>query len=181
MSGDSSLSLKWPTLCLLAACAFGLSVALHAKDDAPRVDPNDPTYRLFQLLDSKRGGKLTNFFVLADTYKDSANPDQEFQHVLRVEYDKNRFFGRFRIAVRSVGKLTPEQLKTYTLQQIYDFGDSDQARFEKIEAGPFGVTGDLYLRSVNDGPLGSSSITEAEKSAYQNYVTQYLLPALQKN
>ncbi len=170
---------KYVIWLLLILCGC-LSGSLLAKEKVQAVDTNDPTYRLFLLLDSTRGGKLADFYLLADVYKDPKNPDQELQHVLRVDYDKNRFFGKFRIYVRSVAKLTPEQLGTYTPEKVYEFGASDSEKFEKIEPAPFGQRGDLYLRAEDDRPLSSAPITEDVKKAYEVYLTQYVLPALQK-
>jgi hypothetical protein len=144
------------------------------------VDPNDPTYRLYQLLDTAHGGKLQNLFVLGDVYPDSQNPTQQMQHVFKIEYDKSRYFGRFRIYVRSVSKLSPQQLKTYTTEQIYDFGNKDQEKFEKIEPGPFGQPGDLFFQARGDRPLHTAPTTDAVRKAYETYVSRYILPALQK-
>src|SRR3989442_12501742 len=46
----------------------------------------DPTLRLFHLIDNSYGGKLAEFYILADIYKDQKNPNEELQRVLRVEY-----------------------------------------------------------------------------------------------
>src|SRR5437016_8653839 len=123
---------------------------VRAKEKTPPGDPNDVTSRLFQSLDETHNGKLTDYFVLADIYKDkdSKDPNQEFQHILLVDYDKNRNFGKLNVHLRSVGKLDPDQLKTYTLKQIYDFGVDDLEKFVKSEPGQFGRTGDLYLRAT---------------------------------
>jgi len=138
--------------------------------------------RLFQLLDETRNGKLTDFLLLADIYKekDSKEPNQEFQHILLVDYDKNRNFGKLNLHVRSVGKLDPDQLKSYTLKQIYDFGLDDLEKFVKTEPGQFGRTGDLYLRSTNEMPISTAPITEDTRKAYEIYLSQYIIPALQK-
>jgi hypothetical protein len=150
------------------------------REKKPPVDTNDPTYRVFQVLDTTHGGKLENFFVLGDIYPDPQNPKQELQHVFKVDYDKNRYFGRFRIYVRSVAKLSPQQLQTYTPEQIYDFGNSDQEKFEKIEPGPFGQQGDLYFQATGDRPLHTEPTTDAVRKAYESYVSQYIFPALEK-
>ena len=55
------------------------------------------------------------------------------QHVLQVDYDRDRFFGRFRIHVRGVSQLTPAQLKEYTPGQIYGFGFSPCAGPAEVE------------------------------------------------
>jgi hypothetical protein len=150
------------------------------REKKPVVDTNDPTYRLFQLLDTTHGGKLQDFFVLGDVYPNPQNPAQELQHVFKIEYDKSRYFGRFRIYVRSVSKLSVQQLKTYTPEQVYDFGNKDQEKFEKIEPGPFGQPGDLYFQATGDRPLHTAPTTDAVRKAYESSVSQYVLPALQK-
>jgi len=144
------------------------------------VNPNDPTYKVYQLLNDSYGGKLTNYYLLANVYTDPQNPSNELQHVIRVDYDKTRFFGRFRIYVRSVGKLTPAQLKTYNVKQIYNFGESDDAEFEKINPGPLGETGDLYLKATSNGPLAPATITDQARQEYDMLITKYILPALEK-
>jgi len=150
------------------------------RENKPTGDTNDPTYRLFQLLDTTHGGKLKDFFVLGDVYPDPQNPAQELQHVFKIEYDKSRYFGRFRIYVRSVSKLSAQQLKTYTPEQVYDFGMNDQEKFEKIEMGPFGQPGDVYFQATGDRPLHTAPTTDAVRKAYESYLNQYVLPALQK-
>jgi hypothetical protein len=172
---------RLPAVCFAAACLLLVSgSSALAKAKQPAVSSDDPTYQLYQLLDSSRGGKLHDFYLLADIYKDPTDPTNELQHVLLVDYDKSRFFGRFRIYVRSVGKLTPEQLKTYTPKQIYDFGEEDEEEFEKINPGPFGQPGDMYLRATSAGPLASAPITDDVRNQYDSYLTQYILPALKK-
>lgn len=152
---------------------------LHAKQkDA--VDANDPTVRLFQLLDGSYGGKLGDFYLLADIYPDPKNPGQEFQRVLRVEYDKNRAFGKLKVYVRSVAKMQPDQLKTFTPKMVYEFGVEDAEKFVKTEAGPLGRMGDLYLRSTEEHPLATAPVTDEERKTYQRLVTDHVLPALQK-
>jgi len=153
---------------------------LYAKEKAPVFDPNDPTYRLFQLLDTARGGKLGDFYLVADVYKDPANPSEELQHILRAEYDKNRGFGKLNLYVRSVGKIAPEQLKAYTAKDFYEFGLSDQEKFMKTEPGPFGKPSDVYLRAEGDHPLATAAVTDEVRKAYELFVTQHLLPALEK-
>ncbi len=154
--------------------------ALYGKEKAQASDPNDPTFRLFQLLDNSYGGKLADFYMLADIYKDPKNPSQEFQRVLRLEYDKNRGFGKLSLYVRSVDKMQPEQLKVYTPKMVYEFAVADSEKFVKTEPGLFGKTGDLYLRSTDDRPLASSPITDDLRKVYEHFVTDHLLPALQK-
>jgi len=169
-------------VCLLLALLGARSGAAFAKDKPAPVDPNDPTLRLFQFLDDSRGGKLTEFYILGDTYtgKDANNQDAELQHVLMVEYDKTRVFGKLTIHVRSVSKLAPEQLKTYTLKQIFDFGVDDMEKFVKTEPGQLGRTGDLYVASTGDRPLASAPITDEARKRYEFFVTQYVMPAVQK-
>jgi hypothetical protein len=143
-------------------------------------NPDDPTYKVYQILDDSYGGKLTDYYLLADLYADPQNPSNLLQHVIRVDYDKGRFFGRFQIYVRSVGKLTPDQMTTYNVKEIYDFGESDEAEFEKINAGPLGETGDLYLKAPANGPLAPATLTDQASQEYEMLITKYLLPALQK-
>lgn len=144
------------------------------------LNPNDPTYKLYQLLNNSYGGKLTNLYLLANIYTDTQDPTTQLQRVIRVDYDKIRFFGRFRIYVRSVGKLTPAQLKTYDTKQIYQFGESDDSEFEKINPGPLGETGDLYLKASSNGPLAPAPITDQVRQEYEMLITKYILPALKK-
>ncbi len=150
----------------------------YAKDKIQRADADDATYRLFQLLDASQGGKLADFCILAEIYKNKDG--QEFQHVLRVDYDKNRAFGKLKLSVRGVAKLAPEQLQAYSSKQIYEFGETDLEKFVKTEAGPFGRPGDIYLRAGEDSPLAESPITDDVRGSYEFFVTQYVLPALQK-
>jgi hypothetical protein len=151
-----------------------------AKKKHESVDPNDPTYRVYQVLNDSYGGKLADFYLLADLYPDPQNPGTQLQRVIRVDYDKARFFGRFQIYVRSVGKLTPAQFKTYDTKQIYNFGESDEAEFEKIDPGPLGGTGDLYLKATSNGPLAPAAVTDQAREEYDMLITKYILPALKK-
>lgn len=160
--------------------AAGLQTLAGAKEKPVPVDPNDATVRLFQLLDDTRGGKLSDFYVLTDPYKDPSDPDKELQHVLRVDYDKNRAFGKLNIHVRTMDKLGPQQLKTYTTKQIYDFGEYDSEKFVKSVPGPLGQAGDVYLRTIGDGPLTDTPITDEIRKSYDLFVNQYIIPALQK-
>lgn len=162
-----------------AVVAAGSAGLLHAKKKTPAVNPNDPTYKLYALLDSTRNGKLEEFYFLADEFKDSAHPDTIWQHVVMADYNKNLFFGRFKMTVRAISKPTPDQLKVYTVKALYDFG-SDSEKFAKINPGPFGEDGDLYMVATGDRPLKSAPITPQVQAAYEKYVTQYLLPALEK-
>lgn len=145
------------------------------------INPNDPTYKLYQLLDSSYGGKLGDFYLLANVYTEPQDPKEQFQRVLRIDYDKSRYFGRFRIYVRVVGKLSQAQLQTYNVKQIYKFGESDSEEFEKIDPGPFGGSGDLYLKATNSGPLAPAPITDQVREEYETLVSKYILPALEKN
>jgi len=166
----------------LAAISL-LAVAMPsawARRKKAAVGPDDPSYRLYQLLDDSYEGKLSDFYLLADVYADPQDPATQLQRVLRVDYDKGSYFGRFRIYVRSVGKLTPAQLKTYNVKQIYQFGESDGAEFEKIDPGPLGGTGDLYLKATNEGSLAPAPVTDEARQEYETLITKYILPALQK-
>ena len=174
-----------PSFSLLAAfCALlstvGLPLLHLAKEKTPTVSPDDLTLRFFQLLDTSYGGKLSEFYLVGDVYKDPNIPDKELQHILKAEYDKDRLFGRFRLYVRSVDKLTPGQLKDYTPKQIYEFGELDVEKFTKTDPGPFGKTGDVYFRATPDGPLATAPITDEVRKKYETYITQWLLPALEK-
>lgn len=176
--------MKKKRLVVIVAAFSLLAVAVPSawakKKKAQSVGSDDPTYQVYQLLDNSYGGKLTDFCVLADLYADPKDPSGQLQHVICVDYDKSRFFGRFQISVRSVGKLTQDQLTTYNVKQIYDFGDSDEAKFEKINPGPLGETGDLYLKASAAGPLAPVPVTDQAREEYDMLITKYLLPALQK-
>jgi hypothetical protein len=165
---------------MLAAVSVPFGGNLYAKHKSEDASPADATAQLFQLLDSSRDGKLSDFYLLADVYKDASKPDDEYRHVLRLDYDKSRGFGKLNVWVRSVGKMTSQQLQTYTPKQIYDFAETDQEKYVKTTSGAFGAAGDLYLRANGDGPLATSSITDDVRKSYEVFVTQYLLPVLQK-
>ena len=159
----------------------GNAGGLGAKEKASQISPDDPTVRLYNLLDTKFSGKLEDFVLLADVVNDPKNPGQPQQHVLLVDYNKGRAFGKLNIHVRTVAQLTPEQLKTYTPKQIYDFGESDTAKFTKTDPGPFGRPGDVYFASAADGgAMGTAPTTPEVQAQYEQFVTQYLLPALEK-
>ena len=158
----------------------GLPGLQFAKEKPPVISPDDLTLRLFQLLDSSYGGKLSEFYLIGDVYKDPKVPDKELQHVFKVEYEKDRAFGRFRLYVRSVDKLTPGQLKDYTPKQVYEFGELDVEKFTKTDPGPFGRTGDLYFQASENGPLATVPITDEARKEYETYIKQYVLPALEK-
>ena len=166
-------------LAVISLCAVVMPSA-WAKKKAQPVSPDDPTYMLYQLLNNSYGGKLTDHYLLADLYPDPQNSASQLQRVIRIDYDKNRFFGRFTIYMRSVGKLTPAQLKTYNAKQIYDFGESDDTKFEKINPGPLGETGDLYLKATSNGPLAPAPITDQVRQEYDTLITKYILPSLKK-
>ena len=151
-----------------------------AKEKTPTVSPDDVTLRLFQLLDSSYGGKLSELYIIGDIYNDPKIPGKELQHVFKPEYDKSRAFGRFRLNVRSMDKLTPGQLRDYTPKEIYEFGEQDVEKFTKTDPGPFGRPGDVYFLATTDGPLATAPITDEVRKKYEGYITQWLLPALQK-
>ena len=166
-------------LCALLSLA-GLSAPLFAKEKPPTISPDDLTLRLFQLLDTSYSGKLSDFYLIGDVYKDPKTPDKELQHVFRVEYDKDKAFGRLRLYVRSVDKLTPGQLRDYTPKQVYDFAEEDAEKFTKTDPGPFGRTGDLYFQATENGPLATVPIADDARKEYEAFISQWLLPALAK-
>ncbi|MGO8737009.1 MAG: hypothetical protein ACLQVM_29940 [Terriglobia bacterium] len=169
---------------LAAICALlstvGLPLLHLAKEKNPPVRADDLTLRLFQLLDTSYAGKLSEFYVLADVYTDPKTPDKELQHILKAEYDKERVFGRFRLYVRNLDKLTATQLKDYNLKQIYEFGAEDVEKFTKTDPGSFGRAGDLYSHSSANRPLLTAPITDEARKEYETYITQWILPALEK-
>ena len=174
-----------PSFSLIAAfCALLATVGLPglhlAKEKIQAVSPDDLTLRLFQFLDSSYAGKLSEFYVIGDIYKDPKNPDHELQHIFKAEYNKDNAFGKLRLYVRSVDKLTPAQLNDYAPKEIYEFGDSDVEKFTKTDLGPFGKTEDLYFQATADGPLATAPITDKARKEYESYVAQWLLPALEK-
>jgi hypothetical protein len=164
----------------LAVASGAWTPSLRARDKTTSVDPNDPTLRLYRFLDETHGGKLADFYLIADVYKNPDNADEEFQHILRVDYDKARAFGKLNVHVRSVGKIQPDQMKTYTPKEFYEFGLSDTEKYVKTDAGPFGKPGDVYLRAERDGPLTSAGVTDQVRKTYESYLTQYVITALQK-
>ncbi len=167
---------------LLALVTFGICARdLGAKDKTSPGNPNDPAFRLFSLLDSKYNGKLDDFCVLADLVNDPKNPGQQFQRIIRVEYNKDRGFGKLNLHVRTVAQLTPEQLKAYTPKQTFDFAETDAAKFTKSDAGTFGRTGDVYFEASSDGgPLTTVTITPEVQSQFEMFLNQFVLPALEK-
>lgn len=167
-------------LAVLASAAI-FAGRLASKDKNQPVSPDDPTLRLFQFLDSNHAGKLTDFYLLADVFKNPKNPDQEEQDVLKVEYDKDKGFGRLSIYVRTVDRPSQDQLKAYTPKQIFEFAEAESEKFTKTDPGPFGRPGDVYFRPVpEDGPLASVPITDETRTRYQHFVSDYITPALQK-
>jgi hypothetical protein len=155
--------------------------SLSAKEKASQTNPNDPTLHLYNLLDSKFNGKLDDFCVLAGVVNDPQNAGQTQQNVLRIEYSKDRAFGKLRIYVRSVAQLSQAQLKTYTPKQIYDFAETDSNKFTKTDPGAFGKPGDLYFALAPDGgALATSPVTPEIQAQYERLVTQYIIPALEK-
>jgi hypothetical protein len=164
----------------LAAVGVGGKEKGSGKDKTLTASENDPTYRLFQLLDTTRGGKLEDFCVTADLYKNPQNPQEEFLRVVRVVYDKDHAFGRLTLHVRSVAKMDPAQMSSYSPKQIYEFAESDMEKYTKTEAGPFGGKGDLYFHVTDIGALTMVPITEEVQRTYEMLLTQYILPALGK-
>jgi hypothetical protein len=148
------------------------------KDKTLAVTENDPTYRLFQLLDTTRGGKLADFYVIAGLYKNPQNPQEEFQWVVRVVYGKDLAFGRLTLHLRSVAKMSPAQMSTYSPKEIYEFAESDVEKYAKTDPGPFGGKGDLYFHTTDSGPLRTVPITGEVQQTYEMLLTQYILPAL---
>jgi len=154
---------------------------MGAKEKTSPTNPNDPTFRLFSLLDSKYNGKLDDFCMLADLVNDPKNPGQQLQRVIRIEYNKDKGFGKLSLHLRTVAQLTPEQLKAYTAKQTYDFAETDVAKFTKSDTGSFGRPGDVYFEaSPEGGPLTTATVTSEVQTQYELLVTQYLLPALEK-
>ncbi len=152
-----------------------------AKEKAPQVGPNDPTVRLYNLLDSKYNGNLEDYCVLAGVVDDPKNPGQKQQNVLRIVYKKDRAFGKLLIYVRSVGQLSPAQLKTYSPKQIYDFAETDSEKFTKTDPGPFGKPGDVYFQLAPDGgALTPVNITPDVQARYDHLLSVYLTPSLEK-
>jgi len=180
-TGARERAMLGATLFIILAAGWGSAGHLMAKDRAPQVSSDDPTFRLYNLLDSKFNGKLDDFYVLADVFQDPKNPGQAEQHVLRVEYNKDRAFGKLTIRVRTVAQLTPDQLKTYSPKQIYEFAETDSAKFTKTDPGSFGKPGDVYFEPAEEGgALGSVAATSEVQAQYERYLTNYLQPALEK-
>lgn len=164
------------TLCLLLGIVLTAPSELFGSHN--KVDENDATARLFQLLENANNGKLDDIYVLADVYTDASG--DQYRHVLRVDYDKSRAFGRLAIYVRSVGKMTQQQISSYTPEQIYNFGEIDLEKLVKTDPGPFGQRGDLYLTADGDSPLHTEAVTQEARKSYETFLTQYVIPAVQK-
>lgn len=164
--------------CVMAGAAPSAQASprRHRKDSS---SANGPTARLYRMLDESMGGKL-DVYLLANIYADPSKPGQEFQRVLHVLYNKDLYFGRFVIHSRSVSKLTQQQLTIYSPEQIFNFAERDSSKFEKINAGPFGQTGDLYLLATDDHPPSSAPITSDVEQEYDMLLSDYILPAVQK-
>jgi hypothetical protein len=170
---------RWAgVLSLLVTAGLAGPACLYAKNGTKAVDPNDVTLRLFHLLDDSYGGKCDDY-VLADLYTDAAS-GEEYRHILHIDYDKNRAFGRLNVYIRSVGKMTPEQLAVYTPKEIFDFAEIDLEKLIKTDPGPFGGPGDLYFHSVSGGPLVQGAINADVEKRYADILTQYVIPALEK-
>ncbi|MGH9403629.1 MAG: hypothetical protein ACRD2P_16180 [Terriglobia bacterium] len=171
--------LLFVTVCLISYAAGPLQALPRRHKSKEIASANDPTSRLYQMADQSLDGKFS-FYLLANVYTDPSNPDSQYQRVLRVVYNKDLYFGRFAIHVRSVAKLTPQQLATYTPENIFNYATTDTAEFEKINPGSFGKTGDLYLAAADDHPLASAPITQDIQAEYEMLVTNYVLPAVEK-
>ena len=165
-------------LSLLVTAGFA-TVAAGKNVPKAAVDPNDVTVRLFHSLDDSFAGKFDDY-VLADLYTD-ASTGQEYRHILHIDYDKSRTFGRLNIYIRSVAKMTPEQHAIYTPKEIFDFAQSDLEKFIKTDPGPYGGTGDLYFHSLDGGPLVHAAINNEMEKRYADIVTQFVIPALEKD
>jgi hypothetical protein len=185
MVGTLKQRLRTPLISAVTTALLFVAGALGSpasdKPKIPPVSPDDLTLRLYQLLDSDYGGKLQDFCLIADTFKEPPDTGAEHQHVLEVQYDKARGFGKLRIHIRTVDKLTPEQLKFYTAKEIFDRAEVDTEKFTKTDPGSFGRPGDVYFRAVMEGgPLASVPPTDDTRATYERYLKDYVLPALQK-
>jgi hypothetical protein len=152
---------------------------LRAREKTPPIPADDPTAKLYQFLDTSYDGSLKDFYVLGETFEESEHPGQDFQHVLRVEYAKDRLFGKFNFTVRNIAKLTPAQLKAYSPKAAYGFG-SDAEKYIKTSAGPFGRTGDVYFHAKDNGALATEPVTPDVQASYEKYLTETIMPALEK-
>jgi len=165
-------------LFLVVTAGLVVPASFYGKNATKSADANDVTLRLFHLLDDSYGGKFDDY-VLADLYTDAASGEQ-YRHIVRVDYDKNRAFGRLSLYVRGVAKMTPEQLAVYSPKEIYDFAEIDLEKFIKTDPGTFGGSGDLHLHSVNGGPLVQAAINDEVQKRYADIIAQYVIPSLEK-
>lgn len=174
----------FPNVASVAVYAFSLILCLSSlslsKEKNQPPGPDDLTVRLYQLLDQSYGGKLADFYVIADVFKNPKGGDQDLQRIFMVEYDKSKAFGKFTLHVRTVDKLTGEQLKNYTAKQIFEFAETDVERFSKTDPGSFGRVGDLYLLAAENAPLATAPVTQDVRKEYATYVGEWILPALEK-
>ncbi|MGH9436620.1 MAG: hypothetical protein ACRD22_01675 [Terriglobia bacterium] len=180
---------KWVFLVLPLICgAFVVSLwnanpaqamPFKKKRKLEKMSSNSPTGRLFNILNSSLGGKL-DLYLLAGIYSPPSKPGTQSQQVLHVTYDQSLFFGRFTIHMRDVAKLNPQQLIVYTPKQIFDFASQDAQEFEKINPGPFGGTGDLYLASTGASPPAVAPITDEVRQQYDALINLYIMPAVEK-
>ena len=176
-----TLSILPGAVLTILALGGGNALRLVAKDKNSQVNANDPTVRLYSLLDSKYNGKLDDLILLADVFDDPKIPGQPQQHVIRVDYGKERAFGKLNIHVRTVAQPTSEQLKAYNPKQIWDYAETDTAKFTKTDPGTFGRTGDVYFELAPEGgSLATAPVTPQVQAEYERLVNQYLLPALEK-
>ena len=91
---------------ILALLVLGQVGRLAAREKSSPTDPNDPTHRLFTLLDDKFNGKIEGFYMLADLVPDPKNAGQQLQRVIEIDYGKDRAFGKLNLHVRTVAPLT---------------------------------------------------------------------------
>jgi hypothetical protein len=72
-------------------------------------------------------------------------------------------------------------MKAYNPKQVFDFGETDIEKFIKTDPGPFGKPGDVYFEPASEGgALATAAVTPEVQTQYEMFVTQYLLPALEK-
>ncbi|MGH9328205.1 MAG: hypothetical protein ACRD2B_16170 [Terriglobia bacterium] len=174
------LKMTFVVFCGITVLGCGaLEAAPRHKKEKKTATSSGPTAQLYNTLNNSYGGKL-NTYLLADIYSDPSNPSQQYQRVIHVIYNKDLYFGRFTIHVRSVGKLNSQQLAIYNPEAIFKFGNSDSQEFEKINPGAFGETGDLFLEARNGEPLAEAPVTDEVRQEYEMLVTKYILPAVQK-
>ena len=159
-------------LAVIVAAVFDIGRLLRSascqKTKPRRADPERSHVPLFQMLDDSHGGKLIGFYILGDTFTGQRlqqPADADIQHVLMVEYDKRTALRQIDDTRPQLSKLAPEQLKTYTLKQIYDFGVDDSEKFSKTEPGQLGRSGDLYVAMTGDGRVASAPVTDEVRKA----------------